>query len=93
MRYVDMPQDERVLEFPTPFPVKAMGKPTDDIQSVLIGCFEKLGVEFAQSSIQHAKSSTGKFVSVTAIITAQSRKQLDDIYEYLAAHPAVLMTL
>lgn len=93
MRYVDMPEDERALVFPTAFPVKAMGKPSDDIQGVLLECFEKLGVDYAQNSLHQAKSSTGKFVSVTATITAQNRKQLDDIYEYLAAHPAVLMTL
>lgn len=93
MRYVDMPEDERALEFPTPFPVKAMGKPSENLDSVLLECFEQLGVELAQTKLQQAQSSTGKFVSVTAIITAQSRQQLDDIYDYLAAHPAVLMTL
>lgn len=93
MRYVDMPKDQRALDFPTPFPVKAMGKPSDDIQSVLLGCFHQLNVEFDEDSLHKAQSSTGKFVSVTATITAQSRKQLDSIYEYLADHPAVLMTL
>lgn len=93
MRYVDMPQDERALEFPTAFPVKAMGKPSDDIKAVLLKCLDDLGVTYNPKAVQAANSSSGKFVSITATITAENREQLDAIYETLAAHPAILMTL
>ncbi|KPJ93840.1 MAG: transcriptional regulator, partial [Gammaproteobacteria bacterium SG8_15] len=38
-------------------------------------------------------SSNGKYVSITVIVNAQSREQLDAIYQALTDHEHVIMAL
>lgn len=93
MRYVDMPEDERALEFPTRFPVKGMGKPAHDIKQVMLDILDQCKAPYEPYSISEHPSKSGKYVSVTVYIMAQSREQLDEIYESLADRPEILMTL
>lgn len=93
MRYVDMPEDERALEFPARFPVKAMGKPEFNIRQVILDVMDVCKAPYEPYSISENHSKSGKYVSVTVYIMAQSREQLDAIYEALADRPEVAMTL
>lgn len=93
MRYVDMPEDERALEFPARFPVKAMGKPEFGIRAVMLEVLDQCKAAYEPYSISENQSKSGKYVSVTVYIVAQSREQLDEIYETLADRPEVAMTL
>ena len=93
MRYSDMPDDERALEFPTRFPIKAMGKPELNIKKVMLDLLEQCGAMVEPYDISENNSKSGKYVSVTVYIMAQSREQLDNIYEGLADRPEILMTL
>lgn len=93
MRYSDMPEDERALEFPTRFPVKAMGKPEFKIKEVMLELLDQCKAPYEPYSITENMSKSGKYVSVTVYIMAQSRQQLDDIYEGLADRPEIVMTL
>lgn len=93
MRYQDMPEDERALEFPARFPVKAMGKPEFDVRGVMLEVLQHCEAQYAEHDIREHRSKTGKYVSITVVITATSRQQLDNIYEGLADRPEILMTL
>jgi hypothetical protein len=93
MRYQDMPEDERALEFPARFPVKAMGKADQDIRQALIDVLNACNTKFQSYDISENTSSSGKYTSITVYITAESRKQLDDIYEGLQDRPEIVMTL
>lgn len=93
MRYVDMPEDERALEFPARFPVKAMGKPEHNIRQVLLDVLDQAKAPYEPYNISEQASKSGKYVSVTVYIMAQSREQLDEIYETLADRSEIAMTL
>ena len=93
MRYQDMPEDERALSFPARFPVKAMGKHNLDIRRALLDVLDQCQASYHDYDISESLSSSGKYISITVYIMAQDRKQLDDIYEGLQAHPDVMMTL
>lgn len=93
MRYQDMPEDERALTFPCQFPVKAMGLSSHAIKALLLDILHELKVAYAPSSIACRQSSNGKYTSVTVVITATSRQELDAIYEQLAACPEILTNL
>ncbi len=93
MRYVDMPEDERALSFPTRFPVKAMGKPQLGVRQAMLDVLDQCEVTYEPYSISEQASKSGKYISVTVYIMAQSREQLDGIYEGLADRPEVMMTL
>ena len=84
---------ETLLTFPTPFPIKAMGKRENGFAQTVLEIVTKHAPDFDASTLEMRPSKNGNFISVTATINAQSKAQLDDIYRALTAHPAVLMAL
>ncbi len=84
--------DDSLLEFPCSFQVKAMGLAREDfahhVQGLISGHLSDAKMELSERV-----SSGGKYVSVTATITAQSREQLDAIYIALNESERVLYTL
>jgi putative lipoic acid-binding regulatory protein len=89
---------ETLLKFPTPFPIKAMGRmkgegANSEFAQQVLAIVQKHAPDFDASTLEMRPSKNGNFVSVTATITAQSKAQLDAIYRELTAHPSVLMAL
>lgn len=93
MRYQDMPEDQRALTFPTSFLVKAIGIAEYNINAVLLGVLDRHRVEYETETISVQKSKHGKYNSVSVWITAESRKQLDDIYDGLQSRPEIMVTI
>jgi putative lipoic acid-binding regulatory protein len=85
--------EETLLKFPTPFPIKAMGKREGDFAQTVLEIILRHAPDFDAQSMEMRPSKNGNFISVTATINATSKAQLDDIYRALTAHPAVLMAL
>ena len=84
---------EAALEFPCRFPIKAMGKASDDFDSLIVEIVRRHAPDFSDTAIQTRHSSNGRYVSVTVTIQAKSRRQLDNIYLDLTAHDRVLVAL
>jgi putative lipoic acid-binding regulatory protein len=84
---------ETLLKFPTPFPIKAMGRREDGFAQAVLDIILTQAPEFDAGSLEMRPSRNGNFLSVTATINAQSKAQLDDIYRALSSHPLVLMAL
>lgn len=85
--------EETLLRFPTPFPIKAMGKRDDGFAQEVLKIILQHAPDFDAATMEMRPSKNGNFLSVTATINAQSKAQLDDIYRALTAHPSVLMAL
>ena len=90
--------EETLLKFPAAFPIKAMGRMADgDRQSnfaqLVIDIVLKHAPDLDSKLVEMRPSKNGNFLSVTATINATSKKQIDDIYRELSAHPLVLMAL
>ena len=85
--------EETLLKFPTPFPIKAMGKRADRFAQSVLEIILQHAPDFDANTLEMRPSKNGNFLSVTATINAQSKVQLDDIYRALTAHPLVLMAL
>ncbi len=49
--------------------------------------------DFDPASMEMKSSKKGKYLSLTCIIQATSRAQLDDLYRELCDHPMVVMVL
>ena len=49
--------------------------------------------DFDVASVEMRPSRQGKYLSVTCVIRATSREQLDALYQELCDHPAVVMVL
>ncbi len=85
--------DETLLEFPCEFPIKLMGKHTDEFALIVSTLVEKHTGALDDSAIESSLSKNDRFISITITITAQSKQQLDSIYQDATNHPDVLMAL
>ena len=85
--------EESIMEFPCDFPIKIMGEDNPEFRQTVRSLVEKHTGPLADSAIQAALSRKQRFVSLTITVTAQSREQLDNIYQDLSDHDDVKMAL
>jgi len=81
------------FEFPCAYPIKAMGHDDGMFHEVVLEIIRRHCDKVDETSLRTRASSRGKYVSVTVVIEAGSREQLDAIYDDLTAHEKVLMRL
>ena len=84
---------EDLLEFPCRFEIKAMGRQSPEFENQIYAIVNR---HLSGASILGTRarcSRQGRYVSVTCVIHAVSRKQLDAIYLDLNSEPEVWMTL
>jgi putative lipoic acid-binding regulatory protein len=85
--------DDSVMTFPCSFPIKLMGRETDEFRQTARELVEKHTGPLDDDAIESALSRNGRFVSVTITVIAESREQLDNIYRDATAHDDVIMAL
>ncbi len=88
-----MDAEDSLFDFPCDFPVKAMGKATDDFDCLVVSLIRNHCPDLQEGAIETRLSSGGKYMSVTVTILAHSREQLDKIYLDLTAEARVLVAL
>ncbi len=81
------------LEFPCYYPIRVMGLNEDDFPAFVMELVSRHVPELRGADISTRSSSGGKYLSVLASFTAQSREQVDALNRELADHPRVLYTL
>lgn len=84
---------ETFFEFPCQFPIKIMANPQKETVEFILSVFEKHVPNHNQIDFNTKESKTGKYISITAIFTADSKEQLDNIYKEISGHPEVHMVL
>ncbi len=82
-------QDDTLLRFPCAFPIKAMGRAEDGIEAILRAIIERHAPETRKDAVRARASRTGRWVSVTVVIEARSKDQLDAIYRELSEHERI----
>jgi putative lipoic acid-binding regulatory protein len=89
-----MTRDEpQGFEFPCEYEIKAMGLDEGGFDRVVIDIIRRHSDRVREDSVRLRASRGGKYVSVSVVIEAESRTQLDAIYDALTAHEKVLMRL
>ena len=81
------------LQFPCEFPIKIIGNNHPGYQANMVAILLKHVPDLIMDTIGAKESSGGKYLSVSAHFTAQSRAQVDDLYRELTAHPDVKWVL
>lgn len=84
---------DTLFQFPCEFPLKVMGRRSDDFRSIVIGIVQKHAGTIEPSMIEERPSKDGSYLSVTCTFQAQSREQLDALYRELTACERVLVVL
>lgn len=89
----DTVKRSELLEFPCRFPIKVMGRDDADFRTKAVQIVSAHVGDISDSDVRIAPSSKGNFVSLTIEIDAQSRQQLDAIYQDLTDSEDVLFSL
>ncbi len=82
-----------LLDFPTPFPLKIMGRQENGFAQRVMEIVVKHAPDFQPATMEMRPSREGKYLSLTVTIEARSREQLDALYRDLCDHPSVVMVL
>jgi uncharacterized protein len=88
-----MTDQHSLLEFPCSFPLKAIGTGADDFETVVMLIVRKHVPDLGEGAISTRPSGGGKYLAVTVTFVAESRAQLDALYQELSDHERVVMVL
>ena len=89
----EIPPEESLIEYPSPFPIKVMGANVDGFAAAIVEVAKQFDAGFDASTVEQRPSTGGNYLSVTITITATSRPQLDELYRTLSTHPLVKVVL
>lgn len=84
---------ESPFQFPCAFPIKAMGRADSAVEAVVREIVTRHAPDLADDALSTRPSSGGKWVAITVLVQAQSRSQLDAIYQELTAHALIVYVL
>jgi len=88
-----MSGNQEVFQFPTEFPIKVMGRDSESFRTLTLAIVERHAGPMTPDRISERMSREGKFLALTYTITAESRAQLDRIYQDLTDSGVVLVAL
>ncbi len=89
MAEVDPPK----IEFPCDYPIKVLGRQSDDFHGVVMEVFERHAPGFDRETITIRDSAKGTFCAITITITATGKEQLEALHQDLLATGAVQMVI
>jgi uncharacterized protein len=84
---------DTLFEFPCDFPLKVMGRRTDDFRSLVLGIVQKHAGPVDPACIEERPSKDGNYLSLTCTLRAESKAQLDALYRELTSCEKVLIVL
>ncbi|UOF93614.1 MAG: DUF493 family protein [Bordetella sp.] len=87
------PNNEFLINYPSFFPIKVVGKNCLDLKKSLIHIVLQFDANFDSSSIETRFSKNKNYLGLTFTIKAKSLNQLNDLYKALTAHPMVKFVL
>lgn len=84
---------DTLFTFPCDFPLKVMGRDSDDFRSIVLGIVHKHVGQTEVHSIEERPSKDKKYLGLTYNIHATSKAQLDALYMELTSCEKVLIVL
>lgn len=88
-----IPEEQSLIEYPSDFPIKVMGKTHPEFAQVLTQVVLQFDPQFDPATVEMRPSSSGNYLGLTFVVRATSRQQLDDLYRALHGHPMVSVVL
>lgn len=85
--------EDTLLQFPCEYPVIAMGESHPELDSIVVGIVRRHAGDIAEVTVTSKQSSGGKYTSITVVIEATSKQQLEAIYQDLSGHEAIKYVL
>ncbi len=88
-----IPPEESLIEYPSDFPIKVMGKAHPEFAQTLTAVVLQYDPGFDPATVEMRASKGGNYISATFTVRATSREQLDSLYRALHGHPMVSVVL
>ncbi len=88
-----MDEQDSLLEFPCEFPLKVMGRSDSGFEATALTIVRRHVPDFDIDAMRCVASREGNYLSVTFVVQATSRSQLDDLYRELTACKDLLMVI
>lgn len=85
--------DDTLLEFPCDYPVKAFGANRPDFAGHVRRLLAPIIGTVADDAVDVRPSRGDRYLAVTITFTAESKDQVDAVYEALTADAQVMMSL
>ena len=86
-------QEPPKIEFPCDYPIKVLGRSTEEFRAEILAVFERHAPGFDAAAIVEKASSKGTFTSLTITITATGPDQLEALHQHLMATGRVQMVI
>ena len=84
---------ESLLDFPCDFPIKVMGRKAPGFAQSVTEIVLRHAPDFDPATVEMRPSRQGRYLSITCVVRATSKAQLDALYRDITAHPWVKMAL
>ena len=84
---------EQALRFPTDYPVKILGRPADDFRARVHAVILRHAPDLDASQVSERLSANGNFLSISYLLRAHSRAQIESLVTDLKACDGVMMLL
>ncbi len=85
--------DNSPLQFPCDFPIKVMGVGGSGFQALVMDLVRRRAPDLDETRVRIRDSRAGRYQSVTVMVNARDRAQLDAIYQDLNGHPRIRLVL
>lgn len=90
-----MNEHDEIMQYPCEIAVKAMGR-TDldiDFETLVVEIVRRHAPAIGEGAVSTRESRNGNYIAVTVRVIAESREQMDRIYQDLVDHEHVTMAL
>ena len=84
---------DTLFVFPTDYPLKVAGKNTVGLEATVVEIVNRHVKDFDPTTVTVRESSGGKYLAVSVTFVAQSKAQLDALYQDLTDHVDVVWAL
>lgn len=84
---------EDALQFPCEFPLRIIGRNEDDFEGFAIAFVREFVPALQTDAVRSRFSNGGAYISITMTFTAESREQVDAIYQAMTGHERILFAL
>ena len=82
-----------LIEYPCEYPIKIMGRSQPGFAQMIVEIVKRHAPDFDPATVEMRSSKAHKYLSLTCTFRAQSKEQLDALYQELCDHPKVVMVL
>jgi putative lipoic acid-binding regulatory protein len=82
-----------LVEYPCDYPIKIMGRSRPGFAQMIVEIVVRHAPGFDPATVEMRSSREHNYLSLTCTIRAQSKLQLDSLYQELCDHPQVVMVL